>query len=171
MANDFHVPIHTFGFGQYDKINSEYLCNIARDHDGMFGYIPDAAHLGTIFVNGIANILSTCVHNSELKLKFQGEGLRIETLIVGGIRREIGRDLKSATIHLGDLRYGQDLEFLIVFKDGQVPAKYEAELTYWSRSKKYGLVVTDGQFKDCEIEDNLPHLFRFEAIAMIQAHL
>ena len=83
----------------------------------MFGYIPDAVHLGTTFVNGIANIISTCAHNLDLKLTFPN-GTHIEKVIAGENRHTINLDLNRTEIHLGDLRYGQDLDFLIVFEDG-----------------------------------------------------
>ncbi len=48
----------------------------------MFGYIPDAINLGTTFVNGIANILTTSLHDLKLKLTFPRSG-KIEKIIAG----------------------------------------------------------------------------------------
>ena len=98
----------------------------------MFGYIPDAVHLGTTFVNAIANIMTTCAHNLDLTLTFPN-GTEIEDVIVGGLRHT--QDQYSTKIHLGDIRYGQDLDFLVVFKEGKQPSKYEALLTYTSQPK------------------------------------
>jgi len=82
LLNNLHFPIHTFGFGQYKNIDSQYLLDISNGYDGMFGYIPDAVHLGTAFVNGIANIIATCAHGLDLKLKFP-PGTKIEKVIAG----------------------------------------------------------------------------------------
>lgn len=46
------------GFGQYNRLNSQLLHDIAYEFDGMFGYIPDPTNIGTIFVNGISNIMT-----------------------------------------------------------------------------------------------------------------
>lgn len=55
---NFVHPIHTMGFGQYKRLNSQMLHDIAYHFDGMFGYIPDPTNIGTIFVNGISNIMT-----------------------------------------------------------------------------------------------------------------
>ena len=85
LYNNLTCPVHTFGFGQYDKIDSNYLYSVTKNFDGMFGYIPDAVHLGTTFVNAIANIMTTCAHNLDLTLTFPN-GTEIEDVIVGGLR-------------------------------------------------------------------------------------
>ena len=51
------------GFGQYDKINSEIIFDISKIFNGMNGYIPDPTCIGTVFVNAIANILTTAALN------------------------------------------------------------------------------------------------------------
>jgi len=60
--------VHTFGFGQYNKLNSSVLYNIAKIFSGYNAYIPDPTNLGTSFVNGIANILTTTALDVKLKL-------------------------------------------------------------------------------------------------------
>jgi len=61
------------------------LYDIAKLYDGMFAYIPDAQNLGTTFVNGIANIMTTYANNVWLKLDFKGN-LKIKDLHVGDIQ-------------------------------------------------------------------------------------
>jgi hypothetical protein len=61
--------VHTFGFGQYDKLNSSVLYNIAKIFSGYNAYIPDPTNLGTSFVNGIANILTTTALDVKLVLR------------------------------------------------------------------------------------------------------
>jgi hypothetical protein len=64
----FSCPIHTYGFGQYDSLNSKVLYDISRIFSGYNAYIPDPTNLGTTFVNGIANILTTAAIDVRLDL-------------------------------------------------------------------------------------------------------
>jgi Mg-chelatase subunit ChlD len=66
--SNLSCPVHTFGFGQYTSLNSSVLYNIARIFSGYNAYIPDPTNLGTAFVNGVANILTTAA--LEVKLNF-----------------------------------------------------------------------------------------------------
>jgi len=61
----------------------------------MFGYIPDPTNLGTIFVNGIANIMTMSAYNVRLSVSFP-EGTKIEKLLVGDYAATIAKDKKSA---------------------------------------------------------------------------
>jgi hypothetical protein len=71
-SKNFNCPIHTFGFGQYTSLNSSVLYDIAKIFSGYNAYIPDPTNLGTTFVNGIANILTTAAIGVKLNL---GKGL------------------------------------------------------------------------------------------------
>jgi hypothetical protein len=57
--------LHTFGFGY--NLDSELLENIATWGNGLFGFIPDCSMVGTVFINFLANILSTAVPNMVIK--------------------------------------------------------------------------------------------------------
>ena len=63
---NFKYPINVYGFGQYTRLNSRGLLDIAILFGGLFGYIPDPTNLGTTFVNAIANILTTAATNVQL---------------------------------------------------------------------------------------------------------
>lgn len=56
---NYVYPVHMYGFGQYNRLNSSVLYKIARLFGSMFGYIPDPTNIGTTFVNAISNILTT----------------------------------------------------------------------------------------------------------------
>jgi Mg-chelatase subunit ChlD len=64
----FNCPIHTYGFGMYNRLNSSMLLDIAVIFGGMNGYISDPTSIGTTFVNGISNILTTAAVNVKLDL-------------------------------------------------------------------------------------------------------
>ena len=65
-ADLFCPTICTFGFGS--SLNSKNLYEIAKIGGGWYCYIPDATFVGTIFVNSIANTLSTDINNVILDI-------------------------------------------------------------------------------------------------------
>lgn len=73
-----NVNVHTFGFGYGLSLKSSMLCTMARNHRGMFGYIPDGSFVGTIFVNLLANIfnMTDAKWNKDLVL-FRGQAQRV----------------------------------------------------------------------------------------------
>ena len=50
------ICISTFGFG--NNIASPLLYEIAQNHNGLFGFIPDSTMIGTVFINTLAHIMS-----------------------------------------------------------------------------------------------------------------
>ena len=64
---NFTCPINTYGFGMYDDVNTDQLLEIAKEFNGMNGYIPDCTNIGTTFVNSIANMLSTAAYNIKIQ--------------------------------------------------------------------------------------------------------
>jgi len=51
------------------------IFDIAKIFNGMNGYIPDPTCIGTVFVNAVANILTTEALDTRLVIKVKGEGL------------------------------------------------------------------------------------------------
>lgn len=66
-------PIHTFGFGY--NLNSGLLYEMAQISSGMNCFIPDAAFVGTVFVNAISNILTTAAVDVQLSISTDAEVL------------------------------------------------------------------------------------------------
>lgn len=56
-----NFTINTFGYGY--NIDSNLLEKIAFIGSGIFGFIPDATMVGTVFVNMISNIINSTVNN------------------------------------------------------------------------------------------------------------
>jgi Hint-domain/U-box domain/VWA / Hh protein intein-like/von Willebrand factor type A domain len=56
--------LHTFGFGY--KLDSKLLADLALWGNGLFGFIPDATMVGTVFINFLASVLSSAARNPEL---------------------------------------------------------------------------------------------------------
>jgi len=111
------------------------LREISEIYGGMFTYIPDPTNLGTAFVNGIANIMTTSAYDVRLKVSFP-EGLKIEKLIAGDFPGTIEKkEKRSAEINLGSIRFGQDMDVLVKLKAGKepgVPKTVAVELQYES---------------------------------------
>lgn len=55
---DFKCMVSTFGFGY--QLKSALLLDIAREGNGTFSFIPDAALVGTVLVDSVANA-RTCI--------------------------------------------------------------------------------------------------------------
>ena len=98
------------------------LHDIAFNFDGMFGYIPDPTNIGTIFVNGISNIMTQAFNQVKLSLKLKAEVFNnFKKVMVGKLPHKIEKDhpesAQYGTIHVnfGTLRFGQDLEILLEF--------------------------------------------------------
>lgn len=58
--------LHTFGFG-YD-LDSRLCAEIAEWGGGIFGFIPDATMVGTVFINALAYILATAHTGTVLEV-------------------------------------------------------------------------------------------------------
>jgi hypothetical protein len=99
LKKNVSCPVHTFGFGQYTKLNSAVLYNIARIFSGYNSYISDPTNLGTAFVNGIANIMTTAA--LDVKLYVNNRNSITQSFLVGDL--PIGN---SGEVLLGQVRYG-----------------------------------------------------------------
>lgn len=54
-SKEIFPVINTFGYGY--SLDSTMLYNMARAGDGIFGFIPDATMVGTVFINSLGNSL------------------------------------------------------------------------------------------------------------------
>lgn len=100
------------GFGQYNRLNSQLLHDIAYEFDGMFGYIPDPTNIGTIFVNGISNIMTQAFNQFKLNLKVNPDFLpKLKKVHIGFLPHKVVKDSQSdqygsVFVDFGQLRYG-----------------------------------------------------------------
>lgn len=96
--NNFHCPINCYGFG-YD-LDSPLLDNISKMTGGDgYAFIPDSSLLGTVFIHGIANFLTTATTNVQLNVS---------------LKRDIRfmDNKQEKTIMINSLKYGQNKDFL-----------------------------------------------------------
>jgi len=144
----------------------------------MFGYIPDPINIGTIFVNGISNILTHACNQVDLKLKLKGDQdlvLKMKKVHLGFFKHHLNLDqtdddFGTLTVNLGSMRSGQDLDILLEFDPSVSLASLSAD-DFASAAVTY---ETNGQVKTSQVEKVgvakvnksavLPHLFRYESI-------
>ena len=63
----FRCMISTYGFGY--NLDSGLLMNISNISGGDgYSFIPDASILGSVFINGISNLLTTSLYNPKLRI-------------------------------------------------------------------------------------------------------
>jgi len=95
MKNQWNFS--TFGFGY--NLNSVLLSQLSEmpTSGGSFGFIPDLTMIGTIFINWIANALSTGIRNTEIGYSVNGS--------------------EPVFIHSGPISVSQPRDFLV-----QIPA-------------------------------------------------
>ena len=107
---DFKYPINVYGFGQYSRLASDKLNEIAVLFGGLFGYIPDPTNLGTTFVNAIANILTTAA--TDVKLRISKETHSLITSEFTGLFKKGKDENGSYVCEIGTLRFGQSIDLV-----------------------------------------------------------
>ena len=70
---DDKFTISTFSFG--NDVGPELLVDIANLGNGIYGYCPDGTMVGTIFINYMANLLSSITPIVKVEVN-QGEGVK-----------------------------------------------------------------------------------------------
>jgi len=108
---DFSFQINTFGFGY--SLDSALLLELATEGNGTYAFIPDALIVGTVFVNSVANILSTMCQSSTLNL-MPTNGAEFAGSVLGdfaSLDESWGR-----AVSLGPLQFGQSRELAVPLK-------------------------------------------------------
>ena len=70
MGKTLNFSVHTFGFGY--SLMSDLLNDIAQVSNGLYVFIPDAGLVGTVFINTVANLLSTVSPQLYLEISVAG---------------------------------------------------------------------------------------------------
>jgi len=87
VCND-NFTISTFSFG--NDAGPELLIDIANLGNGIYGYCPDGTMVGTIFINYMANLLSTIAPIIKVNVT-QGEDVK-KTMTIGPLYRATYRN-------------------------------------------------------------------------------
>ena len=159
------VPIHTFGFGY--NLDSSKLYDMAKvSNSGMNNFIPDAGMVGTIFVNAISNILTTAAIDVKFKMNLQDKGI-VNEMMVGDWNIE--QTENELTVHVGSVRFGQVLEFLIAL-DNSTEIDIAQKIEYEVANKKFETQTISSPELLAE-EQFSNELFRLQTVSVLAQSL
>ena len=139
---DMIFSVNTFCFGY--RLNSELLKGIAAVGGGSYNFIPDGSMVGTIFVNALANTLSSCAQNVVLSIEVE-KGTNIRSSL--HVQQDWG-----CQIQVGSVQFGQTRDFVFSFKAEDKP-QFTIALSYEPLNCEPsgdGKVKVIKEFKDIE---------------------
>lgn len=115
---DFNFQMNTFGFGY--SLDSALLLDLAVESHGTFAFIPDAPIVGTVFVNSLANVLSTHTQDAMLHLTAKN-GAEFRGPVHANHR--VTKTSCGRVVSLGPLQLGQSREVCVPMRipAGNVP--------------------------------------------------
>ena len=97
--------LNTFGFGY--NLNSRILSDIATEGRGIFGFIPDAGMVGTIFINALANMRTVYAVGGVLTIHSE-----TKAQVLGNFQHQVVRE--DIVIQLPPLRFGRNLSIVLM---------------------------------------------------------
>lgn len=100
--------LHTFGYGY--GLKEGLLPGLARAGRGIYGYVPDATMLGTVFVNFAAAVLSAAVLDARV----------VATATQGTVAAVGGRPGPSVIVNLGALGLDETRSLALVLSSDAV---------------------------------------------------
>ena len=93
--HNFKCMISCYGFGY--NLDSELLLDISNNSGGDgFSFIPDASILGSVFINGITNLLITALYDPLFEINLSN----------GAVFKDSRRN--KHTININSLKYGKE---------------------------------------------------------------
>jgi len=121
--NALPAPLHCFGFG-YD-LDTQLLGRLARMGAGMFGFIPDAGFVGTVFINALANVLAEVAASCTLHIKSEAGCLGLF-----GQPGEVTGGGKACEVPLGSLRAAHPRHCVVALAPDTDASTLEISMTY-----------------------------------------
>ena len=130
--HNFKCPISCYGFGY--ELDSELLMNLS-DISGGDGYsfIPDASILGSVFINGISNLLTTACNNCKVRVE-----------LTKGSRFKYSSE-KIIEIEIDSLKYGKSKNILIDIDTSECSSR---QVHYLEDSSEVTLILPDYEIKN-----------------------
>ena len=153
--HNFKCMISCYGFGY--RLNSELLLNISRISGGDgYSFIPDASILGSTFINGISNLLTTAVYNPILNIE---------------LTKDVKLDSQQSfiEIRIDSLKYGQSKNLVFNVDTSRSTSQ---SLSYLNNFAKVSLSFNG---KTLETQENLHPMgdyfreqrYRHDAVSLI----
>ncbi|KAG4089190.1 hypothetical protein H8356DRAFT_1280383 [Neocallimastix lanati (nom. inval.)] len=158
---DDKFTISTFSFGS--DVESDLLVDIAKLGNGIYGYCPDGTMVGTIFINYMANLLSSITPIVKVEVN-QGEG-EVEGVEEkeGEGERERKEKLKKTKI-IGPLYRGAYKNAIFEIDSNllnetkitiELPIEDEDDETIKIEDIDPDALIQENDFKSIEYEENL----------------
>ena len=82
--------INTFGFGY--SLDSNLLLQIAQEGQGAYAFIPDSGFVGTVFVNAVANSLTTLASRCTVSMSTEKADKTLTPVEVDAVAAQVGPD-------------------------------------------------------------------------------
>jgi hypothetical protein len=143
-----NVNVHTFGYGY--NLDASVLLDITKKSNGTYAYIPDLTMVGTVFINFLSYILSSFSSNNKLVITPMNGTV---------IEHNYGYD--SNEFSIGNLQYGQSLDFVLRIIPGTIAPYLDITLTTTDvQTKKQLSVITQ------ERDDDI--LFEFSRLKLVE---
>ena len=138
--SEFSCVVNTYGFGT--NLDSELLDDIAEQMHGSYCYIPDSGFVGTIFVNSIANVLTTAVTNAGINVEFNED---VYELVKDKFDKHLTICSSFAHIKIGNVSGDQARTYIfnLIIKDSASVAEHRPRVTFHglNRSTKKALLL------------------------------
>ena len=115
--------INTFGFGY--SMDSHMLNDLATIGGGVYAFIPDSSFVGTVFVNAVANHITTAAN--DLKLSVSGKHVKIASgdhSVYEGLCSDHEVDFQ-----FGSIQFGQPKNIVFPIKPAKSKKQPPVEIT------------------------------------------
>lgn len=133
---DLTAAVNTFGF--MNNLDSELLLDLATIGGGSYCFIPDALIVGTVFVNSVANALTTRASLATLHLTPKN-GAAFRGDVVGAFPSSAVTETSwGRVVKVGPLQYGQSRDVVVPMR---LPASHQ--LDTWTPTADYLDVVLE----------------------------
>ncbi|CAA2974364.1 Anaphase-promoting complex (APC), subunit 11 [Olea europaea subsp. europaea] len=110
-ASDFHIPVHTFGFGvDHDSVS---MHSISETSGGTFSFIETESSIQDAFAQCIGGILSVVVQGLRVEIECIDPVLQLISIKSGNYRTIYTSDRRNGTIEVGDLYAEEERDFLV----------------------------------------------------------
>lgn len=133
-ANRKGLPcrINTFGFGY--SMDSKMLNDLATIGGGAYAFIPDSSFVGTVFVNAVANHITTAAHTLTLSVSCK------HVKISDGDHSVYGGTCKANEVdfQFGSIQFGQSKNVVFPIKPAKSSKQppLEVSLSYYTGDSK-----------------------------------
>lgn len=138
--------ISTFAFGY--NVDSKLMEEIAEIGNGIYGYCPDCTMVGTIFINYMANILTTIDPLTTVSIENPSYQMSHHLSLYNGSTRHI-------LVHLPHETLGQT----------------SVQLNFMNKDDKIELNSISEATSDQEKKEIIDQFYRYKLIDLIQRHL